>query len=95
MSDEPVKLPREVDDPPLMLMWSADELITFFICFFIGFLLERVLIFVVIGYFVVKVVRRYRNSRPDGYIIHLMYWIGVPLGKSRTLPNPYETEFRG
>ena len=93
MSDA-LKLPRSVDDPPIMLIWSADELGAFFTCFIIGFMIQQVLIMAIIGYFFVRMIRRIQNTKPNGHLIHLMYWFGVPFTETRTLPNPYERSFK-
>lgn len=91
---ETLKLPRSVDDPPIVLLWSFDELGAFFTCFLIGFLLQQVLVMVAIGYFIVRVMRRFQNTKPRAHLIHLMYWWGVPLTETRTLPNPYERSYK-
>ena len=94
MSEEALALPRHVDEPPVMLMWTSDEVGVFFFLFIMGFMIEQTLIALVLGYFAVKMMRRFKNTRPNGYLIHILYWAGVSVSEARTLPNPYERNFR-
>lgn len=93
MSDEPLALPKYVDDPPVILMWTADEVGVFFFLFILGFMLEQVFISLVLGYLVTKTVRRMRNTKPDGYMFHIGYWFGAPVKEARTIPNPFERNY--
>lgn len=93
MSDA-LKMPRSVDDPPILLLWSADELGAFFACFLVGFFIQQVLVMLVIGYFLIRMMRRFQNTKPRAHMIHLMYWWGVPFAETRTLPNPYDRSFK-
>lgn len=93
MSEEALALPRHVDEPPVMLMWTSDEIGAFFLLFITGFMLEQVIISLILGYFAVKLMRRFKNTKPNGYLIHILYWVGVSVSESRTLPNPYDRNF--
>jgi len=94
MSEEALALPRHVDEPPIMLLWTSDEIGTFFFLFIMGFMVEQIFIAIICGYFAVKTMRRFKNTRPNGYMVHMMYWVGVSISEARTLPNPYERQFR-
>lgn len=94
MSEEALALPRHVDEPPVMLMWTADEVGCFFFIFIMGFMLEQIILSLIISYFVVKTVRRFKNIKPNGFLIHMLYWVGVTISDARTLPNPYERHFK-
>lgn len=94
MSEEALALPRHVDEPPIMLMWTADEVGSFFFIFIVGFMIEQIILSLVLSYFVVKTVRRFKNIKPNGFLIHMLYWAGVSISEARTLPNPYERQFR-
>lgn len=64
------------------------------IMFVIGFMLEKVILFTVAGFFLMKFYRRYRDSRPDGYMLHALYWFGIGPVKGKTIRNPFEREFK-
>lgn len=93
MSEEALVLPRHVDEPPIMLMWTSDEVGSFFFIFIMGFMLEQIILSLVLAYFTVKMVRRFKNIKPNGYLVHMLYWFGVTISEARTLPNPYERQY--
>lgn len=95
MSEEETTLPRTIDEPPQILLWSADELIPLMTCMGIGILTAHFFIMLVIGIAAWRALRRYKESRPDGYLLHMIYWSGLPIGTSRLLPNPYRRRWHG
>lgn len=88
-----IEIPRHIDDPHQFLLWSADEVVPFFSVLMIGIFLGQVFIFAVLAYFVLKLFRRFRDGRPDGYLLHVLYWVGIVPSKARTLFNPYIRRF--
>jgi conjugal transfer pilus assembly protein TraL len=36
-----------------------------------------------------KLYRRFRDGRPDGFILHAIYWVGLLPTKAKTIPNPF------
>ncbi len=87
---EPVKIPRRIDDPPHLLLWSADEFAPMLVGLVIGVVLGKALPCFLIGLAVTNLYRRFKDNHPDGYILHMAYWWGLlPAGKARSLPNPY------
>jgi len=32
---------------------------------------------------------RYRDSRPDGFLIHMAYWYGILVPKGRSILSPF------
>ena len=87
------KIPNHVDDPQQFLMWSIDEVLPLMIAFVVGFMLEQVIIFTFLGLMLTKFYRRYRDSKPDGYLRHWLYWYGIGPVKGKTIKNPFEREF--
>ncbi|MDN5862784.1 MAG: type IV conjugative transfer system protein TraL [Salinisphaera sp.] len=94
MSEE-LKLPRTIDDPPQILLWSSDELVPIILGILIGVMTGHFLILFLLGLLVWRLIRRFKDSRPEGYMLHLLYWIGIPIGKARLLPNPYRRYWHG
>lgn len=84
-----LKLPRTLDDPPQFLLWSADEIIPIILAILFGIMTDHFFAFLLVGFVMWRVMRRFKESRPEGYMLHLLYWIGLPIGKARLLPNPY------
>lgn len=85
-----VIIPRRIDDPPHLLLWSADEFAPMLIGLVIGVVIAKALPCFLLGLAVTNLYRRFKDHHPDGYILHLAYWAGlVPTGKTRSMPNPY------
>lgn len=90
---EPVKIPRTINDPPNVLLWTTDELAPIMIGLIAGIFSGNLLIGLVLGGVVTSLYKRFRDGRPDGYLLHLLYWIGVLPAKARTVKNPFAKQF--
>ena len=90
---DPVRLPNYVDEPHQFLLWSADEIIPLLSLFVMGVIFENIIIFTAIGFVLTSFYRKYKNSRPDGFLLHMLYWIGLVPSKARTLVNPFIRRF--
>lgn len=92
---EPIKLPRTIDDPPEILLWSSDEMIPMLFCVCVGIFINHFFIMTFIGVILWRALRRYKNSRPNGFLMHILYWFGMPLGKSPILANSFLRHWHG
>ena len=88
-----IELPRSIDDPPNVLLWTVDEIVRVTLGVIIGILADNLLFFTVVGAGVTSVYKRFRDGRPDGYLLHLIYWAGFLRCGARTIPNPYCREY--
>jgi conjugal transfer pilus assembly protein TraL len=89
-----VKIPERVDDSPHMLLWSMDELVPPIIFFLAGMiLLDAGMRCMLVGFLVSYVYRRFRESKPDGYLLHMLYWHGIPMFRSGAMLNPFIKRF--
>lgn len=77
------------------MLWSADELIPLLTCLGIGILTDHFFIMLLVGIGLWRVLRRYKDSRPDGYLLHAVYWSGLPVGRSRLFVNPFRRYWHG
>ena len=91
---EPVDIPRLIDEPPSVLLWTTDEMAPIMLGLVIGMFTGNVLILTGLGLAVTSLYKRFRDGRPDGYLLHLLYWIGVLPTKAKTIPNPYANHFK-
>lgn len=85
----PVVIPRRVDEPPHLLLWSIDELAPILIGMFCGIMFENMGLFLVMGVVLANFYRKYRDNHPDGFFLHAIYWLGLPITRSRSFKNPF------
>jgi conjugal transfer pilus assembly protein TraL len=90
---EPIEIPHYVDDPPHVLLWSAEELAPVAMGMAIGMVAGQAMLLTVLGLAVAKIYRRFSDGRPDGFILHWLYWHGFIPCNARTTPNPYSRRF--
>ncbi len=88
-----IEIPRYVDDPPHILLWSADEVAPILLALVFGIIFSHTFIFLLAGVALTKVYSRFRDGRPDGYIMHLIYWYGFLPIRARSIPNPFARRF--
>ncbi|MGE0383527.1 MAG: type IV conjugative transfer system protein TraL [Gammaproteobacteria bacterium] len=88
-----LRLPRHVDDPPQLLLWSADELVPVALGLVIGILVDRLLLLVALGLLTAYFYRRFKDQRPDGYLLHALYWHGLLPLRGRGAVNPFRRVF--
>lgn len=90
---DPVKIPTEIDTPHQILLWATDEFVPFIMFMTIGNLIGHLISFCIIGAIVGHLYKRYKNTRSNGYLHHLLYWLGFGFAKGRTFVNPFKREF--
>ena len=84
-----VMIPKFVDDPPSVLLWSIDEIAPLALGLVMGMIIGRALIFTVLGLVVTHLYRRHVNQNQDGFLCHWLYWHGFYFKESRTVVNPF------
>lgn len=90
---KPVYIPNTIDDPPHFLLWSMDELTPIIVGLSIGMMIGKAFIFTSIGLAVTYLYRKYRDGRPDGYLMHMLYWYGFWPSRSKLIPNPFSRKY--
>ena len=90
---EPVTIPKHIDDPVTLLVWSADEFAPAAFMLILGILIGQVTAMIVLSVIAIKAYRRFRDNRPDGFPLHAAYWVGMLPSKASTIPNPFIKEF--
>lgn len=84
-----VQMPRSLDDPQQILLWSVDELIPVATLFGLGIVMHQLTACVVGIYLFLKVYRRFREGRSKGFAVHWMYWYGFAGNETSTVRNPF------
>ena len=87
--DKDFEIPQHIDEPPQLLLWSADEFVPFACMVLVGIVAGQLIIWTLAGYFLSKSLKRYKDAKPDGYLLHILYWVGLVPTKARSIPNPF------
>jgi len=90
---KPIRIPRRIDDPPHLLLWSADELAPVLIGVLAGVFFEQMGVCVIIGFALAHLYRKYRDNHLDGYLFHILYWWGLMFTRAKTMKNPFIRRF--
>ena len=84
-----VTIPRYIDDPPHLLMWQLDEMLPVLIGIVIGMIIGSPTYTIIAGIVVGRFYKKIKNSRPDGFFYHYVYWYTGIGGKGRSMINPF------
>lgn len=87
------EIPRHVDDPPHVLLWSAEELAPVAMGLAIGMVIGEAFVLTLLGLVIANVYRRFNDGHTDGYLLHLIYWFGFLQTRAKTIPNPYARRY--
>lgn len=95
MSTEQTRIPDRIDEPMHFLFWRMDEVLPIGIGLVAGILLAQLTLCLLGGIILARFYRRFCDNKPDGYLLHGVYWhLGTAISKaSRSMPNAYKREF--
>jgi conjugal transfer pilus assembly protein TraL len=88
-------LPRHIDAPKQILIWEFDEIVPILTALCFGVIIEQALLTTVAGIALARMYRKYKDTRPDGYVYHALYWWGFWPSNARTMVMPYRRLFIG
>ncbi|MBT4835878.1 MAG: type IV conjugative transfer system protein TraL [Methylococcales bacterium] len=88
-----IEFPVHVDDPRIMIMWTADEFLIFTAILCVGVLVDHTWFAMMIGAVSTRIVRRIREGMPEGFLLHILWWKGLLKLKGKTFPNPFQREY--
>lgn len=75
-------IPKYLNAKPQFLWWEIDEAAIIFSSLIIGRILDKLLIFLIIGFVLLKIYTKLKNSKQEGFIIHTLYALGLVQFKS-------------
>jgi len=90
---KPVRIPRRIDEPPHLLLWSADELLPILVALVFGVVIGKAFLFCFIGFLIKGQYQKYRDNHPDGFMLHILYGKGFLPFKSNTFVNVFIKRF--
>jgi conjugal transfer pilus assembly protein TraL len=88
-----LEFPRHLNDPPTVLIWRLDDLMPVVLGISVGILVDWFFPFLLAGIAFSYGYRRFRDSKPDGFILHRLYWWGIVPLSARSIPNPFARRF--
>ena len=68
---ESIELPRAIDEPPTILLWSADEMAPLVLAIVLGMLIGQAFICVLIGFFISHWYRRLLRSSEELSLLNI------------------------
>lgn len=92
---EMLTMPAHIDEPKQYLLWSVDEIVPIGLMMGVGVILSQLFFCLCAGFVAASLYRRYKESQPEGYSEHLMYWYGLLPNETRTWPSPFRNKFYG
>lgn len=81
--------PRYLDAPTRILFWTLDQIVPFSTMALVGMLTKKLLICLVLGGLISWGLTKFKDSKPDGYLMHMLYWYGLLPLKGRSFLNPF------
>lgn len=88
-----IKICHHIDDPQHFLLWSIDEMVPPMFGLICGILTDHMLLCLFFGFVLNHFYCRFRDNRPNGYLLHMCYWfLGIPL-KGNCFKHPFIREF--
>ena len=75
------RLPRTIDKPIELVGFRIDEISLFVSVLLVFLLVDWFFLGLLLAGLVLAFVRSTRRGRPEGYLFHLAYRRGIPLGK--------------
>lgn len=85
-----IRIPRHVDLPQLILAWTIDEILPVLVLLVVGIATDWFFSCLALGIALMQLVRRFRESKPDGYLLHWLYWHGLLPLRTRSAINPFQ-----
>ncbi|WP_422342861.1 type IV conjugative transfer system protein TraL [Parasphingorhabdus sp.] len=82
-------LPRRLDDPELIGLWTIDEFLGLIIPFAWGILAQHILVGIFLAFIVWFALRKAKSGRAATHLLHAAYWYlpGSFLGLKATPPS--------
>ena len=71
------KLHRYIDDPISFFFWDVDEIAVFATFMIMGLLTNTLTVFLLFGLALSFVLSKVKQSRAEGFFMHILYWHGI------------------
>jgi len=96
MENDKYQIPKYLDDPFKIVLFTLDEFLALVIPFFIGlWVFDFPICGSIVGAIMVFALKKIKGERGHYYLYHLMYWYLPPLRKFRSTPPSHMRDFLG
>lgn len=89
-----MKIPRTIDDPLYFLIWRFDDAILPIFGVIVGILSDQMLLSVAVGVGLSYFYRRYREGRPEMFLMHALYGQGFWPNRGHAMVHPFIRRIR-
>lgn len=86
---EPIPFPHYASTAKRILMWTPDQVIPLCCMFLIGLMTDTLTFSLLVGIALSWVYSKYSAGKPDGFVLHALYWFGLVPLKARSAINPF------
>jgi conjugal transfer pilus assembly protein TraL len=94
MSDDKYYIPRYIDEPTKIILWTVDEFIAFMVPFLILFLcFNAPITAVAIGMALVLALKKIKGEHGHYFLLNVMYWYLPEMVKFKQTPPSYMRNF--
>jgi conjugal transfer pilus assembly protein TraL len=74
---EDLRIPRYLNALPQLAWWEVDEAAPMVALVGVGLMMDFLLVAVLIGFTITRILARLKLYKPDGYLFHYLYTIGL------------------
>lgn len=89
-----IRVPQTLDAPPLALVFNASQIFAFIGFTVVGVIIGSPFICGALGLFLGSFINKFSDKKPDGYLRHRSYFLGLPIMSGRGTPHGLDREFR-
>ncbi len=87
-------LPRSVDELPYLFVWRLDDFLLPVVTTALGFVAGAPVLFGLGGFVLAWLYQRYRAGRPELFVVHMIYWLGLYPGRGHNCANALQQAYR-
>lgn len=83
------EIPQNIDDPVQFFFWEMDEVIPVFAGLGLGILMNALITYLIVGLAASRLVATLKKGKHQNFMVHWLYWHGVPGAGLKGYPPSY------
>lgn len=89
-------IPKQLDVPFKLILWTCDEVVLFSIPFLISFfMMNSPIVGIVSGALAVMILKKIKGEEGHYFLTHMAYWYLPPVVMYKVTPRSYIREYLG